>query len=325
MARKTWAAMLSGVLLCTAPNYAQDRRPMRFQNMDRDRDGAITRDEWQGSDKSFQAHDWNRDGILSGAEVREGATRDPRAASEPDFDSADREYEFDDWTERGFRALDHNRDNRIVRDEWHFDREGFRRADHDGDGTITRAEFLNEDGDDDDRDDRVRDLDANGDGRISRAEWHGGAARFAFLDHDRDGFLTRTELLGDEPPTDLFASVDVNRDHAISRDEWHWSRASFDQRDRNHDGRLSPEEFGGSTPAPNASQAYQAGYERGLVEGRQAGREDRDNNAGWDLEGQRELEQADSGYNPVAGSRTEYQAGYRAAFRMAYRQGWERR
>jgi len=68
--------------------------------------------------------------------------------------------------------------------------------------------------------------------------------------------------------------------------------------------------------------AYRAGYERGLAEGRTAGREDKDRNQGWDLEGQRELEQADSGYTSAVGARSDYQAGYRAAFRVGYREGY---
>ena len=46
-------------------------------------------------------------------------------------------------------------------------------------------------------------------------------------------------------------------------------------------------------------------------------------NQGWDLEGQRELEQADSGYQPQMGARTDYQAGYRESFRVAYREGFD--
>src|SRR5438477_8532308 len=39
---------------------------IRFQDMDRNHDGIITRDEWRGSDQSFRMHDWNGDGVLSG-------------------------------------------------------------------------------------------------------------------------------------------------------------------------------------------------------------------------------------------------------------------
>jgi Ca2+-binding EF-hand superfamily protein len=314
---------LAVVLVIAGGHSAAAQGGMRFQGMDRNGDGRITRAEWKGSDQSFNVHDWNGDGVLSGDEVRPGARRGQRQPPEPDFDTPDREYPFDDWTVRGFNSIDHNRDNRITADEWHFDRESFRRADHNRDGVISRSEFLNEDvGQDDDREDRFSNLDVNRDNRISLDEWHGTRAAFDRLDDNRDGVLTRAEVSGSEAPPALFASLDVNRNGTISRDEWHWSAASFDRLDSNRDGRLTREEFSGTASAPPRSKAYQAGHDRGLAEGRAAGREDRERNQGWDLEGQRELEQADSGYNPTLGPREEYQAGYRAAFRIGYREGF---
>lgn len=295
---------------------------IRFAEMDRNNDRVITRAEWSGSDRSFAVHDWNGDGILSGEEVRVGAQR-PRTA-DPNFDPLDREYQFTDWTPQGFTSVDHNRDGRITRDEWHFDVEGFRRADHNGDGIISRAEFLTEDVDDD-REDRFVDLDLNQDNRVSRSEWHGTAARFNALDANRDGFISRVEMVGADAPPDLFVSVDINRDRLITTNEWHWSRASFDALDLDRNGRLTREEFDGVAAVPATSAAFKAGQARGLIEGRQAGREDKELRNQWDLEGQRELEQADSGYTAEVGPRAEYQAGYREAFRRGYREGFGQR
>src|SRR4029079_261611 len=115
-----------------------------------------------------------------------------------------------------------------------------------------------------------------------------------------------------------------NGDGNISVPEWHWSRTSFDQRDANKDGRLSQAEFRGAV-APSTSAgaaAYKAGYDRGVTEGHAAGREDRVRNQGGDLEGQRELETAESGYQPSMGPKEAYQIGYREGFRKAYREGW---
>jgi Ca2+-binding EF-hand superfamily protein len=309
------------------PGHAQgrDQQRTRFAGMDRNGDRIITRKEWQGSARSFRMHDWNNDGVLSGEEVRP-AGRNSRPAEEDPFDSAEREYEFTNWTEEGFRQLDHNRDGRVTREEWHFALEDFRRADHNRDDAITRAEFLNEnDAEDDDRGDRFAWLDTNDDGRVSRQEWHGTAERFNALDDNRDGVLTRAEMRGtSEPPPDLFTSVDVNRDGAVTTDEWHWSRGSFTARDANRDGRLSRQEFAGTEALPRQG-AYRAGYDRGLTEGRAAGREDRERNQGWDLEGQRELESADSGYETRFGPKQEYQNGYREGFRRGYREGWNQR
>jgi Ca2+-binding EF-hand superfamily protein len=324
MSSKSFALGLAVIFASAVNATAQGRVTMRFQAMDRNGDGRITRAEWRGSDRSFEIHDWNHDGVLSGEEVRVDGVRRDRQDDE-DFDSTDREYVFDQWTDRGFRSLDHNGDNRITRDEWHFARQEFRLADHNNDGAISRAEFLNQDGIDDDRDDQLPYLDVNRDLRVSRSEWHGSPGRFNALDTNRDGFLTREELSGTDAPPDLFTSIDVNRDRVISRNEWHWSRNSFDQRDANRDGRLTQAEFLGQagTSGTIESNAYRTGFERGMTEGREAGRSERVLNRAWDLEGQTELEAADSGYQPGMGPKPEYQAGYRAGFRRGYRLGWD--
>jgi Ca2+-binding EF-hand superfamily protein len=271
---------------------AQRAQAMRFQNLDRDRDGRITRDEWNGSDRSFRVHDWNSDGVLSGDEVRPGARADdPRddgwARTPTDRDLG----EFRDWTAQRFDEIDANGDLRITQDEWRHDRASFTRADRNGNGVLTRREFLGEEARTDrDADDdaeapvgRFVDLDTNRDGRVSRTEWRGSRAAFDLLDDNRDGLLTRAEIAD----SGAVAAPDRSPDQAATR-----------------------------------TRAYRAGEDRGLADGRNAGREDRRNNAGWDLDGQRELEQADAGYDAGLGVRAEYQAGYRAGFRSGYREGF---
>jgi Ca2+-binding EF-hand superfamily protein len=323
------------VLATVLPSDAQPRgrargqtrkaAPIRFQEMDRNGDRVIARSEWQGSDQSFRVHDWNSDGVLSGDEVRVGAEATKRDPNNVDFDTPDREYRFDDWTTGGFTSLDHNRDGRIARDEWHFDRESFRRADHNGDGVLSRSEFLATDALDDDRGDRFVDLDIDRNGRLSRQEWHGTMQLFNTLDANHDGVVTRVEMMGAEAPSELFSSADVNRDGTIALDEWHWSRATFDRRDLNHDGRITRDEFnraGTVGTSGTQSAAYNAGYERGAAEARAQAREDRIRNQGYDAEGQRELETADSGYEPRFGPKADYQSGYRAGWRRGYPEGW---
>ena len=226
----------------------------RFQGMDTNNDGRITRAEWRGSAQSFRVHDWNGDGVLSGNEVTPAGRRQQTV----DDDYLPNRLALDDWSARRFTQLDHDGDARISRQEWHYDLETFLRADRNRDGFISRTEFLDT-GFDDDRGDNFDDLDVNGNNRIDIAEWHGSRAAFDWLDRNRDGVLTRTEMVSeDKVPDDQFRSLDMNRDGAIALDEWHWSRTSFNQLDRNRDGRLSRVEFdaagpldeGGSTTTP---------------------------------------------------------------------------
>lgn len=300
----------------------RNQAQIRFQAMDTNGDRIIQRSEWRGNDRSFEVHDWNGDGVLAGVEVQIGARRG-RDAEPADLDSPWDEPDNDDWTVEHFRSLDRDGDGTLTAAEWIYARETFRRIDHNNDNRVSQGEFLGSAEVDDDYEDRFEYLDHNADGRVSRAEWHGTRARFDALDRNDDNVLTRAELLGTDVPTDLFTALDANDDEVIMRNEWRWSAASFDLRDANGDGRLSRDEFAGVTA--NRTSAYRAGYDRGLSEGRAAGREDRTRNQGWDLEGQREIEQADSGYETRMGDRAEYQAGYREGFRRGYREGWEQR
>src|SRR5436309_6163852 len=69
------AVAFAGGALAATPAEAQWWRPaprpeIRYGDMDRDGDGVITRSEWRGTRQAFDAADWNRDGVLSGDEVR---------------------------------------------------------------------------------------------------------------------------------------------------------------------------------------------------------------------------------------------------------------
>lgn len=241
----------------------QQRETMRFRAMDTNADGRIQRREWRGSAQSFRVHDWNNDGLLSGDEVRPGATR---SRDLNDFDPQ-RRGEYADWTAEAFADLDHNRDGRVTRDEWHYNNESWLRADRNRDNVLTRAEFLGDVNSDLDRDDRFEYLDANNNGRIDRSEWHGTRDAFEWLDRDNNGSLSRAETVGEEATadSDIFVSLDYNRDGRLSQDEWHWSRRSFLQQDSNRDGVVSREEFSAPTATGTTGSTVRRGVPHVIV------------------------------------------------------------
>lgn len=252
-------------------------------------------------------------------------------------------------------GMDRNGDGVVTRQEWTGPADGFDARDWNSDGVLSgselqpgarrgqarRAREAGRDAGSEPFDDWTAGgftaLDRNRDGRISESEWPSDFAGFDRADHNSDGTISRAEFLNEDvaSPGDTVSSMDANRDGQLTRREWRGSSEEFTRRDGNRDGLLSGTELnniGGSRaqgPFGPASQrrsrAYQAGYELGRTEGLEAGRQDRERRQGWDLEGQRELETADSGYNPAIGPRAEYQSGYRDAFRAAYAEGYGKR
>ncbi len=168
---------------------------------------------------------------------------------------------------------------------------------------------------------RFRGMDLNRDGVITRAEWRGNEVTFRQHDRNSDGVLAGEELryAADDGRLQDFASLDLDGNGHVTAQEW---RQAFTQLDVNRDGSLTEDELWVRDRAPVVNtQAFQAGRDRGIIDGRQAGREDGARRV-WDLDGQRELEQADAGYNNGLGPRDQYQAGYREGFRQGYGEGF---
>ena len=117
--------------------FAQPRAQadgMRFRDMDRNNDGAVTRQEWRGSNESFRVHDWNNDGVLSGDEVREGfwTTGEEPADATPAASERDERFEY----------LDVNNNGTIERSEWHASDDAWTWLDRNNDNVLSRAEVV---------------------------------------------------------------------------------------------------------------------------------------------------------------------------------------
>jgi len=156
----------------------------RFAALDRDRDGAVGRDEWPGTPSLFRRLDRNRDGFLLPGEL---AASDPRLA-------AARLLDRDRYV--AFNLLDVDDDGLIAPWEWTGDMDVFFRLDSSGDGALSAAEYLGLLPASRSLPVRLAlngALDVDGDGAVERMEWVGDPYRFGRLDLDRDGKIERWE------------------------------------------------------------------------------------------------------------------------------------
>lgn len=147
---------------------------IRHKGMDRNHDGVITRQEWRGNNKSFDTHDWNDDGVLTGDEVK--------MATNQSMSGVNR-----------FNELDNNGNGSISREEWNNTSRSFDNLDRNHNSRLSINEFYN----------RAvfpvvvfSELDSSNDGWISRSEWQGDAASFNRLDDNTDNYLSNNEFSG---------------------------------------------------------------------------------------------------------------------------------
>jgi hypothetical protein len=98
---------------------------------------------------------------------------------------------------------------------------------------------------------RFRQLDRDGDGYVSPAEWPLDPARFATVDRNEDGRLSRNELL---TPNTLrrrdrqFQDLDTSGDGRLSARERQRGGSALERLDRNRDGYVSRGEYAAADP-----------------------------------------------------------------------------
>ncbi len=212
-------------------------RLLWLARIDSNRDGKVTRGEWNGTDEAFLQLDLDGNGVLDRRDRAEAAALappPPPELPEPKGDLAP--------PEELLRRCDRDHDGRIAgkelaTDKWLQQATAF--ADLDGDGALTEPE--------------LRALyDAVQSRRRDQAM---GRQRpvpydvpFEAWDQDRDGKLRLNEW---PAPRDLFTAIDLDRDAAINRDEVlrYRRRVTGDdfvaRFDLDGDGKVSLTEFAG--------------------------------------------------------------------------------
>jgi len=183
------------------PRTLKERVADFFRRFDRNKNGKIERDEFQGGDEAFKEYDRSRNGALS--------TREVTRYIDDQLDAAKRNPRPDNF----FDLFDLDRDRRVTRKEYDGPNEFFRRYDHDKDRVVTEeelnmgpeggpgremregdAEFM---ADGPTRMPRMGVLDrydADGDGRVTLEEMGGAASVLQRLDKNGDGVLSGTEV-----------------------------------------------------------------------------------------------------------------------------------
>jgi Ca2+-binding EF-hand superfamily protein len=171
-----------------------------FRDLDRNKDGKITRDEFQGPEEFFNRLDANGDGALS----------------EEEFQAARQRFQGQGGPRLGeslVTLLDANRDGKVSRDEFAKIVEVFTTLDRDADGSLTGDELARlpsaasapasrgetpaartDAGSSINVNALFERYDTNKDGKLSEEEMKLSARLFQMLDANRDGLVTREEV-----------------------------------------------------------------------------------------------------------------------------------
>lgn len=146
-----------------------------FTNLDHNRDGRLTSNEWHFDLETFRRVDRNRDNaVVLNEFLGQGVEDDLRGDN------------FDD--------LDVNNNGRVERAEWYGGLADFRWLDRNNDGVLSRYEVVGSQPGTPSTYNEFNNLDYDKNGSLSRAEWHWSNVSFTQRDTNRDGLLSPREF-----------------------------------------------------------------------------------------------------------------------------------
>ena len=281
----THIARIASILLATAASLlAQDDKAeltRMFQQFDQDRDGALQRKEFPGSDAQFAAMDADKNGKVTLAEYLQSEVAKAfvrarnREAKEPRPRTS-----LDDVALARMDALlrtDRSREGKVTAERWNGTQQAFAQLDLDRDGVLDRRdralalaaaqpavpELPEPKGDVPTTAEALQRYDGDGDQQLTRKEAAGHRfldAAFAYADKDRDGKLSKEELdqlaralearraegmrLSARPvPYAIpFDTWDKDGDGKVRQNEWQGPRDVFERVDLDRDSAVTRDE-----------------------------------------------------------------------------------
>jgi Ca2+-binding EF-hand superfamily protein len=284
-----WVSLALSVGVCEVAR-AQDGAAINYREMflqlDVNADTMIERDEVPEAgrtafDKLLKLGDTDKDGRLAASELRALGERARQMGALGAGILLQR-----------FKAIDKDGDDKVSRDEFPGPKPLFDRLDSDKDGLLTRDEVAKAQAGKTSEPDkavgksdqanpgdgskppapigaskaetggfgaRLKAMDKDGNGKITRDEFTGPPNRFDLLDADKDGTVTPIEASRlNAVANERFKALDKDDDGKISRDEFPGPRARFQRLDVDGDGFLTRSEAG-SLPGSGATPVKKKG------------------------------------------------------------------